>query len=222
MRKLLVCVAFLAPFAAVPASASIILVDASSIQGDNVLFNDGTQTAATVFGHTQAGTNVVFTGTTHGGGTIISANGGQARIEGAADASTPNPNDTLFLTMLGFNLASGGTFNNLEFNVFGGNATSATFTLLDDLGNVFNFNQALGNGSNFFGFQGIDGQSISNVSITLNGGGVNDVRQIRLDESRMVSAIPEPATWAMMLLGFGAVGYSMRRRKVAIKDLQIA
>jgi hypothetical protein len=27
-------------------------------------------------------------------------------------------------------------------------------------------------------------------------------------------AVPEPATWAMFLLGFGAVGYSMRRREV--------
>ena len=26
-------------------------------------------------------------------------------------------------------------------------------------------------------------------------------------------AVPEPATWAMMLLGFGAVGFAMRRRK---------
>ena len=25
-------------------------------------------------------------------------------------------------------------------------------------------------------------------------------------------AVPEPATWALMILGFGAVGYSMRRR----------
>lgn len=27
------------------------------------------------------------------------------------------------------------------------------------------------------------------------------------------SAVPEPATWAMMLFGFGAVGFGMRRRK---------
>jgi PPE-repeat protein len=26
------------------------------------------------------------------------------------------------------------------------------------------------------------------------------------------SAVPEPTTWAMMLVGFGAVGYSMRKR----------
>ena len=26
-------------------------------------------------------------------------------------------------------------------------------------------------------------------------------------------AVPEPSTWAMMLLGFGAIGYSMRRRR---------
>ena len=28
-----------------------------------------------------------------------------------------------------------------------------------------------------------------------------------------VGAVPEPATWAMMLLGFGAVGFAMRRRQ---------
>jgi hypothetical protein len=36
------------------------------------------------------------------------------------------------------------------------------------------------------------------------------------------SAVPEPGTWAMMLVGFGAVGYSMRRRKVGYSRLQAA
>ncbi len=33
--------------------------------------------------------------------------------------------------------------------------------------------------------------------------------------SASVSAVPEPATWAMLLTGFGLVGYAVRRRKVA-------
>jgi hypothetical protein len=37
-----------------------------------------------------------------------------------------------------------------------------------------------------------------------------------------VAAVPEPATWAMFLMGFGAVGYSMRSRKVSYKALQSA
>lgn len=28
-----------------------------------------------------------------------------------------------------------------------------------------------------------------------------------------IRAVPEPATWAMMLLGFGAIGFAMRRRR---------
>ena len=31
----------------------------------------------------------------------------------------------------------------------------------------------------------------------------------------LVAAVPEPATWAMMLIGFGAIGVSMRRRREA-------
>ncbi|MEO7411667.1 MAG: PEPxxWA-CTERM sorting domain-containing protein [Sphingomicrobium sp.] len=31
------------------------------------------------------------------------------------------------------------------------------------------------------------------------------------------NAVPEPATWAMMLIGFGAIGVSMRRRKTALR-----
>jgi hypothetical protein len=206
-----------------PAMATIIQVDASTIQGANVLFNSGTQTGTEVFGNTNLGNNTVrFTGTTLGGGNTIAANGGQARVEGGEDMVSSNPNDTLLLTRLDFGLINLATFNNLEFNIFGGDATSVNFRIVDNGGQVFNFSNTLGNGGNFFGFQGIDNQTISTVSATLVGGGVQDFRQIRLDGFAAASAVPEPATWAMMLIGFGAVGFSMRRRSALSGRPQIA
>jgi len=35
-------------------------------------------------------------------------------------------------------------------------------------------------------------------------------------------AVPEPATWAMMLVGFGGIGMAMRRRKVNVRLAQVA
>lgn len=40
--------------------------------------------------------------------------------------------------------------------------------------------------------------------------------------SLVTGAVPEPATWAMMLIGFGAIGFSMRRRPVGYRLAQIA
>lgn len=225
MRKLPTLLAgVLSVIMAAPASATIIQVDASSIQGANVLFNSGTQTGTTVQGSTQSGTAVNFTGRTLGGGTTIMADGGQARVQGNLDASTSNPNDTLLLQSLDFGLASGGLFNNLEFNLFTGSSSAGlvSLALTDNAGQVFNFNNlALGTGSNFFGFQGTGGESIANVAFTTTVG-IQDVRQIRLDQLAGTSAVPEPATWAMMLLGFAGTGFAVRRRRAQGKLLQIA
>lgn len=35
-------------------------------------------------------------------------------------------------------------------------------------------------------------------------------------------AVPEPSTWAMMLVGFGGIGYSMRRRRKLVATAQIS
>lgn len=35
-------------------------------------------------------------------------------------------------------------------------------------------------------------------------------------ENALLRTVPEPATWAMMLLGFGAVGFAMRRRRAPV------
>ncbi len=47
-----------------------------------------------------------------------------------------------------------------------------------------------------------------------SGGTVTDPRQSPLlVVPEVVSAVPEPATWALMILGFGLVGSALRRRR---------
>lgn len=43
-----------------------------------------------------------------------------------------------------------------------------------------------------------------------------------VDTATQVGAVPEPRTWAMMLLGFSAVGYSMRRGRRATAVARLA
>jgi len=56
---------------------------------------------------------------------------------------------------------------------------------------------------------GFDNSDFGPYSLTIRGGGIATV----------VGEVPEPATWAMMLIGFGAIGLSLRfRRKALVAD----
>ena len=67
------------------------------------------------------------------------------------------------------------------------------------------------------------------VTFLLNGGDESAFTYLRLTtdpaqnafeiDNIAVNGVPEASTWAMMLIGFGAIGYSMRRRKVAMPQL---
>jgi hypothetical protein len=41
----------------------------------------------------------------------------------------------------------------------------------------------------------------------------SSANSFEIDNVAVAAAVPEPATWAMMLIGFGAVGFGMRRRR---------
>ena len=45
---------------------------------------------------------------------------------------------------------------------------------------------------------------------------VSSQNSLEVDNFGVTSAVPEPGTWAMMLLGFGAIGFSMRRRRTGL------
>jgi hypothetical protein len=50
-------------------------------------------------------------------------------------------------------------------------------------------------------------------TLTING---NNSSTGSLGGTVTINAVPEPGTWAMMLLGFGAAGFAMRRRRAPV------
>lgn len=95
--------------------------------------------------------------------------------------------------------------------------------------NVFDFNSLL-NGDVWIGIHkgkgGKDGyestafyrltaSDLDSVTLNLKGASSAVVYAQR-------SAVPEPGTWAMLLLGFGALGAALRRRREAVAPLQLA
>ena len=58
------------------------------------------------------------------------------------------------------------------------------------------------------------------MTLSILGGSKGGVDAILDDVS--VAAVPEPATWGMMILGFGAMGYAMRRRAKVRTNVRFA
>ena len=53
----------------------------------------------------------------------------------------------------------------------------------------------------------------TSVMLSANTGFTYTLDTLIYGDAAAVAAVPEPSTWAMMLLGFGAVGFAMRRRR---------
>ncbi len=77
--------------------------------------------------------------------------------------------------------------------------------------------------SSFLNYDGVSSiASVSGDAVALPYSFVSDGGQVTLATasnvkfSAVASAVPEPATWAMMILGFSAVGYALRRRNKAV------
>jgi hypothetical protein len=133
------------------------------------------------------------------------------------------------LNSLTFDLLGGFTFERAEFNLFNGADNPLSVTLLTNTGSTDTFDIANANGANRFGITAAPGELLTGVTFT-SAVGFDSLRQLRLggisaaETPGQTGAVPEPATWAMMLMGFGAVGFGMRRRKSAAdtKRLRVA
>ena len=107
------------------------------------------------------------------------------------------------------------SYNTLTFIDGLGNALAGGTFVGNDIFNPANGDQTDPNTNPLvtFYFTGADGANVAGISLTSNGTNAFET------DNYAINAVPEPGTWAMMLLGFGALGFAMRRRKSALPQL---
>ncbi len=166
------------------------------------------QSSATVLGTVTSAPGPLVTLSTTGD--LINTSGGGEAIFAADDGSMDD------LSILFSQAYQAVTFN-LNVPV----QTNSMMTLSVN-GGAFTFTvpnalipDPLGDGQNKFILAATGGDAITRLDFTFTPG-VQDIRQIRVSDG--ISPIPEPATWAMMIIGFGAAGSVLRskRRKMAL------
>ncbi|WP_293345186.1 PEPxxWA-CTERM sorting domain-containing protein [Phenylobacterium sp.] len=169
---------------------------------DTILFDaadDGSDLE--VLGKSDEGWDVLLTGEEN----IIATGGpGQAWVVGTDDGG---------LTFLNIS-TPGSTFTAAEININvpngGGPPQAWSITLggVDSDGTAFS--QFFGGITNdqFFNFVATNGQVITSIDFRTS-------QEVALGQLRLggLTAVPEPATWAMMIIGFGGVGALMRRKR---------
>jgi hypothetical protein len=189
-------------FASSIASASVIFIPGNNPQPgeQNVLFNTGTGT--TVTGNTDI-SNTLVNFSTSTGQTLITNSSGQAKI-------STNDNGGLITSV---NVSSpGNTFTDFIGNPEHSGAFTVTVKANDG---TFIDNFAGGGGENFVTILAQNNETISSIAFTSSAGfGTFDQPRI----SGITAAVPEPSTWAMMLIGFAGLGFAFRqsRRKVSM------
>lgn len=202
-----------------PAAATVTIVAASSGQGTLVHGTGVEQTGLTVQGNLGAGgpTIVNFTGdTTQSASTSdplhIQGGQGQADVEGAEINIAAPHND--FYNMLSGNIFLTGNqaIDYIEFGLTSSGSGTVDFIITGSDGTTSFLNQIMGNGDTFFAFNTTGNSTITNVQFVADAPmQLTLLKQVRIDTT--IGAVPEPATWAMMLVGFGAMGVSLRRRR---------
>ena len=147
-----------------------------------------------------------------------------ASLLGIGNESNPTGSLTSFQAMIG-----GSTYTATNPIAFfnNGQGTAGFTNNSGNGGDIFDF---IGVSSSFNGTSNLTPTSVTNAfpnitypSFVSNGGtvaftgGTNLIFSAAITAAPIVTppvttAVPEPATWAMMILGMGAVGYAMRRR----------
>lgn len=160
-----------------------------------------------------AGDNVMTgTGNVGNGGPLVNFSttqaGGMDLITGQASITAGNPNASL--DNLLFSVVGGFTAAEFAFDPLTGGGPPQPFSVSITLNS--GYNETFTTGNQRFGILAGTGETITSVQINTPSGNFGTFKQLRVTPA-VAAAVPEPGTWALMLLGFGGVGVSLRRRR---------
>lgn len=211
MRKLaltfLLALAAIAAAAPSPALAGVTFILGNNPQPgeENILFADqGPAATLTGTSTTNPANMLTLTGTTTTGTQFTVLSNVITADSGLITSILINPSSPLSALILNpLVLAGTPTGTEIDYSV----------TMTDS--NIYTFSMFLGTGSNFLTIVGTSGEDIASVSLS-DTTGFSELTSVR---AAFLPAVPEPASWAMMLLGFAVIGLAMRRTRKAAEVL---
>lgn len=128
---------------------------------------------------------------------------------------------TLYVTRTGLTTVPQAFRSGLSHNTLSGNATVVESTFADaddgkfggDLLATKTYTGQLAQSNNFYSYWSDDNggtYSVTHKYVVTATGGVNTSPTV------VLAGVPEPGTWALMIMGFGGAGAMLRRRKMAV------
>jgi len=152
-------------------------------------------------------------GTVGGDVVTLSTTGDQLHTSGGGESDF----DAVDGAMDDLSVAFTGAYDAVTFNLSPPNGATSTMHL-EVNGGAFSFDvpslaivDPLGNGQNKFVLSATGGDAIHTLDFTFDPG-VAHIQQIRVG-NLVAGGVPEPATWAMMIVGFGGIGGLLRRSR---------
>jgi len=157
------------------------------------------------------GSTTATVSTSDANNVMLNQGSGQAELTGAIISG----NDTYLLQSGNIFLSNHDGFNWIEVSFGGVTADTVDFIVTLAGGGTESFIGTIldhtANGENKFAFT--TDSAITNLFYSFNDGTATNIRQVRIIPTEGPNSVPEPATWAMMLAGFGATGFAMRRTR---------
>lgn len=216
-------------FSLLSASAAVLgstaaLADAPLVSGGTATFTGGTGglgAGETLFASFSPGStggvspSMIYTGSTSGIAADPAVGGQGDPYLAVLTGQTATFTFTGGLSQLGLDYGSADAYN--SFQLFFSNGTNQILSGQ----NIIDFGTADGDQSaartnGRLTFLAGAGPSITGLTLTSSG------NSLEVDNFGITAAVPEPGTWAMMLLGFGGMGVALRRRRKLTNIAQLA